>query len=173
MEKGYFQIYTGNGNGKTTAALGLALRGVGAGLRIYIGQFVKSMEYHEISILKNRFPEITIELYGIDGCIAGRDANKRDVRSAVSGMKRAKEILNSREYDIVILDEITICTYFNLLTKEEILSIVDSKPENTELVMTGRYAPKYLIDRADLVSEMKEIKHYYSLGVPARDGIER
>ncbi len=173
MKKGYFQIYTGDGKGKTTAALGLALRGVGAGMRIYIGQFVKSMEYHEISVIKERIPEITVELYGIDGCIAGREPSQRDILSAKNGLKRAVEVLRSKEYDLVILDEVTICGFFKLLSKEEILSIVESRPQCSELIMTGRYAPDYLIEKADLVSEMKEIKHYYAKGVDASDGIER
>ena len=157
MEKGYIQVYTGNGKGKTTAAIGLAVRAAGAGLRVYIGQFVKSIEYSEIKLIKERFPEITVELYGIDGCL----------------IVRAREALRDGSYDLVILDEITICCYFKLLAESEVLALMDAKPEGTELVLTGRYAPDYMIEKADLVSEIQEIRHYYSSGVKARDGIER
>ena len=173
MEKGYFQIYTGNGKGKTTAALGLALRAAGAGLRIYIGQFIKSMEYAEIGVLRERFPEVTVELYGDKGCIAGRDADDTDAEAVKVGFVHAEQALQSGDYDVVILDEIGIAFYFHLLTQEQGLALAEAKAPGTELIMTGRYIPDYLIDRADLVTEMKEIKHYYQKGVEARDGIER
>ena len=133
MEHGYFQVYTGEGKGKTTAAVGLAVRAAGAGLRVYIGQFVKSMEYNEVKVLRERFPEITVELYGKQGCIVGRNPDECDMLSSQDGYKRAKE----------------------------------------ELVMTGRYAPQCVLDRADLITEMKNVRHYYEKGVEARDGIER
>ncbi|MDY5462137.1 cob(I)yrinic acid a,c-diamide adenosyltransferase [Hornefia butyriciproducens] len=172
MNKGYFQIYTGNGKGKTTAALGLALRAAGAGLQVYLGQFMKSMEYHEIGILKERVPEIQVELFGM-GCIVDRDAGIPDIRAARDGVKRSLEILHSGSYDIVILDEIFIALYFNLITREDLENLLEAKPSGTELVMTGRYAPEWLLEKADLVTEMREVRHYYEAGVEARDGIER
>ena len=173
MEKGYFQIYTGNGKGKTTAALGLAMRAAGAGLNVYIGQFIKSMEYAEIGILRDRFPEVTVELYGIEGCIIGRDPDPTDVKAAAEGFALARDALASGRYDVVILDEIGIAFYFGLLTREQGLALTKSKSPGTELIMTGRYIPDYLIDCADLVTEMKEVRHYYQQCVLARDGIER
>ncbi|MGN8763598.1 cob(I)yrinic acid a,c-diamide adenosyltransferase [Hornefia butyriciproducens] len=172
MNKGYFQIYTGNGKGKTTAALGLALRAAGAGLQVYLGQFMKSMEYHEIGILKERVPEIQVELFGM-GCIVDRDAGIPDIRAARTGVKRALEVLRSGSYDLVILDEIFIALYFNLITREDLENLLEAKPSGTELVMTGRYAPEWLLEKADLVTEMREVRHYYEAGVEARDGIER
>lgn len=173
MEKGYFQIYTGNGKGKTTAALGLAMRAAGAGYRIYLGQFIKSMEYGEIGILRDRFPEVTVELYGIKGCIAGRDPDPTDVAAARDGLARAQEALHAG-YDLVILDEIFIASRFGLITEAELLDLATGRDPGTELVMTGRYAPEALIEAADLVTDMTEVKHYYATqGVISRLGIER
>jgi cob(I)alamin adenosyltransferase len=173
MNKGYFQIYTGNGKGKTTAALGLAMRAAGADMSVYIGQFIKSMEYHEIGILRRRFPEVTVELYGIEGCIVKREPDENDFLAARTGLEKAMAALKSGRYDMVILDEITIALYFGVLSEADVLSLVHARPENTELIFTGRYAPQSLIDEADLVTEMTEVKHYYAAGVEARDGIER
>lgn len=173
MEKGYFQIYTGNGKGKTTAALGLAMRAAGAGYRIYLGQFIKSMEYGEIGILRDRFPEVTVELYGIKGCIVGRDPDPTDVAAAREGLAKAREALRAG-YDLVILDEIFIASRFGLITEEELLDLAANRDPGTELVMTGRYAPEALIKAADLVTDMGEVKHYYTTqGVISRLGIER
>ena len=173
MERGYFQIYTGNGKGKTTAALGLTMRAAGAGLSVYIGQFIKSMEYHEIGILRDRFPEVTVELYGIEGCIVNREPDENDIKAAREGFERAKAVLTSGKYDVVIFDEITIAMHFGILSEAQALELVAAKPAGTELIFTGRYAPQKLIDAADLVTGMIEVKHYYSTGVEARDGIER
>ena len=167
MEKGYIQVYTGNGKGKTTAAIGLAVRAAGAGLRVYIGQFVKSIEYSEIKLIKERFPEITVELYGIDGCMMSGVPSENDYRSAEDGLARAREALRDGSYNLVI------CCYFKLLAEADVLALMEAKPEWTELVLTGRYAPDYMIEKADLVSEIQETRHYYSSGVKARDGIER
>lgn len=173
MEKGYFQIYTGNGKGKTTAALGLAMRAAGAGFRIYLGQFIKSMEYGEIGILRDRFPEVTVELYGIKGCIAGRDPDPTDVSAAREGLAKARNALRGG-YDLVILDEIFIASRFGLISDEELLDLAAGRDPGTELVMTGRYAPQALIDAADLVTDMTEVRHYYAtMGVVSRKGIER
>jgi len=173
MEQGYFQIFTGDGKGKTTAALGLAMRASGAGLKVYIGQFIKSMEYHEVAVIRKRFPEIKLQLYGIEGCIIDRDPDQCDIKAARDGYSKAMAAVKSGSYDLVILDEITIAIYFKLISAEEALTLAAQRSPGTELVFTGRYAPKELIDAADLVTEMKEIKHYYSKGIEARDGIER
>lgn len=174
LNKGYFQIYTGNGKGKTTSVLGLTVRAVGAGLKVYIGQFVKNMEYSEIKSLRERFPEVTVEQYGTkSGCFINREPSKEDIEAAQQGYKKAYDALHSGKYDIVILDEINIALFFKLINLQQALKLVNTRPDNVELIFTGRYAPKELIEKADLVSEIKDIKHYYEKGVTARDGIER
>ncbi len=177
MNKGFVHIYTGNGKGKTTAALGLAVRAAGAGMHVYIGQFIKSMEYHEIPMLRDRFPEITVDLYGIEGCIIGRDPDGLDRKSALSGLEKAENAISSSKYDLIILDEMTIALYFCLISRDQVLHLLDLRQEKspgTELVITGRYAPDYLLERADLITEMKDVRHYYETqGIEARDGIER
>ena len=173
MTKGYIQIYTGDGKGKTTAALGLAMRAAGAGLRVYIGQFVKDMEYSEIAVIRARFPEIRVELYGTaEGCIYGREADAEDREAARRGLEKARAAMLSGAYDLVILDELTIPVAFGVLPEEEVLAFMREKPEKVELVITGRRATEKMIALADLVTEMKEIRHYYRQGVLSRLGIE-
>ncbi len=172
MEKGYVQVYTGNGKGKTTAALGLAFRGMGAGLRTYIGQFMKGKYYHELDSVKKVSPSIVIEQYGHpEFCVPGK-TSPRDERLAREGLEKVRAAISSGEYDIVVMDEINTALYFELLDVGDIVDIIKDKPENLELVLTGRYAKEEIIDAADLVTEMKEVKHYYECGVIARAGIE-
>ena len=174
LDRGYVQVYTGNGKGKTTAALGLALRAAGHGLKTYIGQFMKGQHYGELEAAKQMKPYITIEQYGRPGWVHVRKPPKEeDVRLAQEGLRKAREAMLSGEYDIIVLDEITTAHYFELISLEDMLELIRSKPENVELVFTGRYAPQELIEIADLVTEMKEVKHYYKKGISARDGIER
>ncbi|MBT8491330.1 MAG: cob(I)yrinic acid a,c-diamide adenosyltransferase [Deltaproteobacteria bacterium] len=170
--KGYVQVYTGNGKGKTTAAFGLALRASGAGLKVYIAQFAKSGEYSEISALEKYRESITIQQYGRIGFING-DPDDDDIRAAREGLKEVKEAMCSGKYDVVILDEANIATRYRLIAVDELLALIEAKPERVELVITGRDADARIIERADLVTEMKEVKHYYQKGVEARDGIER
>jgi len=173
ITKGYTQIYTGGGKGKTTAALGLAMRAAGAGLKVYIGEFIKEMEYGEIGIIRERFPEITVELFGNSaGCIIGREADERDIESAREGFAKAKAAVSEGEYDVVILDELTIPVSMGLIDEEDVLDLISEKPGHVELVITGRNATEKMIEAADLVSEIKEIKHYYTQGVLSRKGIE-
>ncbi|WP_319371637.1 cob(I)yrinic acid a,c-diamide adenosyltransferase [uncultured Ilyobacter sp.] len=170
--KGYVQVYTGNGKGKTTASLGLIMRALGKNLKVYMAQFMKGQKYGELNILEKL--GVLVERFGTDECIMSpKDVSEEDKIKAKEGYSKVKEILLSKKYDLVVLDEICVSTYFNLITEEEILHLIDIKPSETELVLTGRYAPKKVIERADLVTEMMEIKHYYSQGVMARDGIER
>jgi cob(I)alamin adenosyltransferase len=172
--KGYVQVYTGNCKGKTTAALGLAFRAMGQGLKTYMGQFMKGQDYSELKAADMCKPYITIEQYGKKSFIdEGNPPRAEDVRMAGEGLEKAKEAMNSGEYDIVIFDEINTAHYCRLITTEEMLEIIRTKPDNVEVIFTGRYAPRAVIDAADLVTEMLEIKHYYIKGVPARDGIER
>lgn len=172
MEKGYIQVYTGDGKGKTTAALGLALRAAGHGMRTYIGQFMKGWPYGELSALKNH-PWIEIEQYGDFRCIRREEVTPEHIARARQGLERARQAMLSGRYDIIVLDEINVAIWYGLLTVEEVLAFLDERPEGVEVVLTGRRAPQELIDRADLVTEMREVKHYYIQGVMARDGIER
>jgi len=167
---GYVHIYTGNGKGKTTAAFGLAVRSLYASKKVYIGQFVKSMKYHETG-LENDFENITIEQYG-QHCFIDVEPTEKDVALALEGLERIKGILKM-DYDVVILDELTIALYYKLFTTEQVLDVLNERNEDVEVVITGRYAPEALIDYADLVTEMKEVKHYYKKGVLSRDGIDR
>lgn len=170
--KGYVQVYTGNGKGKTTAAIGLAVRAAGANLKVFIGQFVKGMHYSELESLKRFSDLITIKQFGRE-CFIFHDPTEEDIKCARDGLKEAREIINSGEYQVVILDEINIALYYNLFPIDEVIDIIKNKPENVELILTGRYAPQEIIDIADLVTEMREIKHYYVKGVVAREGIEK
>jgi len=173
LGKGYFQIYTGNGKGKTTSALGLAFRAMGRGKKTYIGQFMKGQFYGELKAAEMVKPYITIEQYGKDTFIHVQDPpHEEDVRMAREGLAKGIKAMLSGDYDIVIFDEIITSHHFHLITMKEMLDVIQSKPDGVELVFTGRYAPPKLIEAADLVTEMVEIKHYYRKGVNAREGIE-
>jgi cob(I)alamin adenosyltransferase len=170
--KGYVHVYTGEGKGKTTAAFGLALRTAGAGYRVFIAQFVKGMKYSELDAIK-RFPDlITLRQYG-RGCFIHHVPKDKDVQLARSGLEEVRKIIQSGNYRLVILDEANIAIYFNLFSVENLLEIIQTRPENVELVITGRYAHPKILDKADLVTEMREVKHYYAQGVTARIGIEK
>lgn len=177
-DKGYVQVYTGNGKGKTTSSMGLMFRALGAGYSVFIGQFVKGMEYHEVKMasrLQNSLlegQELKWEQYG-RGCFIWDDPTQEDIDIAVAGFNECRELLNSNKFDVVILDELNIALKYNLITEEMVIDLIENKPENVELIITGRYCPEAIIEKSDLVTEMKEIKHYYKDGVDARDGIER
>ncbi len=169
--RGYIQVYTGNGKGKTTAAIGLSIRASGAGLNVLFVQFVKGQYYSEHKALK-KFKNITIKQFGREGFIHSKPIQE-DIDKAKEGYNFTLDALKSNKYDVVILDEANIAVFFNLFSENDLLKLMDAKPDNTELVITGRYATQAIIDRADLVTEMKEIKHYYKEGVVARVGIEK
>jgi len=172
LSKGYVQIYTGDGKGKTTAALGLALRAAGHGLHTYIGQFMKAYPYGEVTALQDH-PYITLEQYGSTCCLLHKsDVKPEDIEKAQQGLKKAKEAMLSKAYNIIILDELNIALWFEVLEMEDVMTFLDARPEQVELVLTGRFAPQELIERADLVTEMREVKHYYQQGVLTRKGIE-
>lgn len=170
MDEGYIQVYTGNGKGKTTAALGLSVRAVCAGKKVFFGQFVKGMKYSELDAVKF-LPNFTMEQFGRNAFVIGKPT-KADIELAKDGLKRMEEVLTSGEYDVVVMDEINIAIFFELFSVDEVLELIDKKAPQVELILTGRYAHEKIIDRADLVTEMKEIKHYYAKGVQARKGIE-
>ena len=169
--KGYVHVYTGNGKGKTTAAIGLAIRAAGAGMRVYIAQFVKGMHYSELDALDRYADRITLKQYGRE-CFIEREPEEEDFRAARQGLEEVKGIVASGDYQMVILDEANIATRYNLFSPDELIELVRSKPESMELVITGRNADPKVVALADLVTEMKEIKHYYNRGVQARAGIE-
>ncbi|MEJ2658505.1 MAG: cob(I)yrinic acid a,c-diamide adenosyltransferase [Desulfobacterales bacterium] len=170
--KGYIHIYTGDGKGKTTAALGLAIRAAGYGMKTYIGQFMKGQHYGELTALRD-FPCITIEQYGDVECVHREEITQKHKDQAQQGLKRAQEVMLSDQYDIIILDEINVAVWFNLITIHQVLELLSNRPEHAEIILTGRRAPKALVEIADVVSEMREIKHYYHRGITARTGIER
>ncbi|WP_101513932.1 cob(I)yrinic acid a,c-diamide adenosyltransferase [Thermotoga sp. SG1] len=168
--KGYVHVYTGDGKGKTTAALGLSVRAACAGLRVFIGQFLKGTPVSELK-LKEFFRNIEIVQYGTSEFVVGRPSEEQ-IKKAKEGLRDVKERLISGRYDVVVLDELCVAIHFGFFSREEIEDLLSVRPENVELVITGRYAPEWLIEKADLVTEMKEVKHYYREGVRAREGIE-
>jgi len=170
MTTGKVQVYTGNGKGKTTAAMGLTLRATGAGFKVFIGQFAKGAEYSEIKALQ-LLDGVRVEQFGRH-CFIINEPEEEDVRLARDGLEMARTAMKSGEYDLIILDEANIALFYKLFSVETLLAFIDEKPEAVELIITGRYAPEAIIERADLVTEMREIKHYYTQGLEARTGIE-
>ncbi len=172
LEQGCVQVYTGNGKGKTTAALGLALRAVGRGLKVCVFQFIKGGgRYGEHLAAEKLAPLLTIIQTGRPGWVNTKDITE-DRRVAQEALVQAEELLTSGEFDLFICDEINGAVGFGLIDVEQVLELISRKPEKTELVLTGRNADERVIEAADLVTEMREIKHYYKAGVPARTGIE-
>ena len=169
--QGLIQVYTGDGKGKTTAALGLALRAAGAGLKVFIGQFLKGAEYSEIKALRQLAPGIEIKQYG-RRCFIKDKPDEEDIRLAQNGLVEMDSVIQSGDYDLVILDEANIAVYYNLFSVDELLKVVQNRPKQVEIVITGRNADSRIIAAADLVTEMREIKHYYQKGIAARLGIE-
>lgn len=173
LDKGYIQIYTGNGKGKTTAAIGQAIRAAGNGYRSLIIQFMKEYPYGELTALKQFKEFIEIEQYcGDDFVYKNELPSKEEKNKAVKAIKKAEEEFKKDYYDIIILDEIVVSIYFKLIEVEAVIELIKKKPTNKELILTGRYSPKELIDLADLVTEMKEVKHYYQKGITSRKGFE-
>jgi cob(I)alamin adenosyltransferase len=170
VSKGQIHIYTGNGKGKTTAALGLSLRAVCSGKKVYFGQFVKGMEYSELKA-PEYLPGFEIRQFGRD-CFIFNDPTDEDRAAARKGLEICRQVIEEGRHDIVVLDELNIALHYKLFSVEEAIELVKSKKDHQELIITGRYAPQELLDLADLVTEMKEIKHYYKKDLEARKGIE-
>ena len=164
------QVYTGSGKGKTTAALGLAIRAAGANLKVFIGQFAKGRRYSELAALR-KIKDIKVEQFG-STCFIRKKPDEKDIRLAEKGLKKIRKIISGGIYDVVILDEINIALSLKILKLKDVLTLIKKTPRKTELVLTGRYAHPKIIKMADLVSEIKEIKHYYKKGIKARKGIE-
>ncbi|MGD0229858.1 MAG: cob(I)yrinic acid a,c-diamide adenosyltransferase [Syntrophorhabdales bacterium] len=172
MRRGYVQVYTGNGKGKTTAALGLALRAAGAGLKVFIAQFVKKEKCSEHRMLERLGDMIVYRQYG-QGMITNHKVDGADIDAAREGMREIEGLVQTGSYDVVILDEVNVAVHFGLVGVDEVLGLIRNKPAGVELILTGRYAPESVIAEADLVTEMREVKHYYQRGVNARTGIEK
>jgi cob(I)alamin adenosyltransferase len=190
MTLGLIHVYTGDGKGKTTAALGLALRAAGHGMRTYIGQFMKGQDYGELESAKmlvtaenngtdlSHLSLLTIERFGkptfihISADGTQSTATEQDVRMAQEGLAAVRQAMLSNAYDIVVMDEINVALYFRLLAVQDVLKVIDEKPQEVELVLTGRRVPQEILDRADYVTEMRQIKHPYERGIQARKGVE-
>lgn len=169
---GYVQVYTGNGKGKTTAAIGLAVRALGAGWRVFIAQFLKTGDYSEHKALARFSDLLTIKTYGRDVFIRGTPEDE-DIRLAQEAMQEIAASVASEQYRLVVLDEANVAIHYGLIRVEQILDLFDQSPKGIEFVITGRHADPRLIARADLVTEMQEVKHYYQQGVKARVGVEK
>jgi len=168
--KGYVHVYTGNGKGKTTAALGVALRTLLSGKRVYFAQFIKGSDTSEL-LLTNYFDEFTIVQYGSGRFVATRP-EAQDILAARAGLENCREILSSGMYDLVVLDEVNIAVYYGFLTVDEVIDALEKRAPQVEVICTGRNAHPALVDHADLVTEMVKVKHYFTEGVRGRKGIE-
>jgi cob(I)alamin adenosyltransferase len=172
LERGLIQVYTGNGKGKTSAAFGLALRAVGRGLKVYVIQFIKGgFDYGELYVVKY-LPNFKLKAFGRGKFVTDVPPAREDVKLAKEAFKLAREVVNGGEYDVVILDEINVALHLKLLKIDEVTELIKNKPRHVELVLTGRYVLPEVVELADLVTEMREIKHPYTKGMPPRRGIE-
>lgn len=172
-KKGLIMLYTGNGKGKTTAALGLGLRAVGHGHKVKMLQFMKGPGhvYGETIAIRRYLPGFEIEQVGLDAFVKKGSPKPEEIVAAEKGLRAAREALDGR-YDLVILDEVNVAVDFGLLRLEDVIDAVRSRAPQVDVVLTGRYAPQELIDMADMVSEVREIKHHYKKGIAAQKGIE-
>ena len=170
-EKGFVHIYTGNGKGKTTAAIGLGIRATGEGLKVYMIQFMKGRRYSEIDALEN-IKDFNVIQFGRDEFVSKENPEQIDIDLARKGFEHAKEIIKNGEHDLIILDEINVAVDFKLIPLKDVLKLMDEKPEKVEIVLTGRYVHPDMVKQADLVSEILEIKHPYQNGIQSRKGID-
>ena len=171
LKKGFIHVYTGNGKGKTTAAIGLGIRATGEGLKVIMIQFMKGRRYSEIDTLQH-IKNFTIVQFGRDEFVSKEKPDQIDIDLAQKGLLYAKDVVQKGQYDLVILDEINVAVDFHLISLEDLINLIDKKPETIELVLTGRYASPEIIKHADIVSEILEIKHPYQTGVQSRKGID-
>lgn len=172
LKKGLVQVYTGNGKGKTTAAFGAALRAVGRGFKVYVIQFIKGgFDYGELHSVKH-VPNLKLTAFGRGRFITESPPSQEDIELARQAFKLAKDVVQSGRYDMVILDEINVVLNLKMIDINEVVKLIKNKPEHVELILTGRYAPAQIVELADLVTEMREVKHPFTKGVPPREGIE-
>ncbi len=173
LNQGFVQIYTGNGKGKSTAAIGQVVRSAGHGLKSFVLMFMKDFPYGEAESLKSMREFITIVQVGKDDYVFRRELPPpEEIENAKWALDDAKQKMLSGNFNLIVLDEVFVAIYFGLITEDEVLSVIKVKPTNVELILTGRYCPQKFYDVADLITEMKEIKHYYQNGILARKGIE-
>lgn len=174
VKQGLVQVITGDGKGKTTSAIGLTLRAIGAGKRVFFAQFLKSNPTSEFNALSTFGDLIAFAHYGTTGSefLFDREPTEDDRVLARRGLNEVREAMLSEKYDLVILDEANIAAFYDVLSVESLLEMIKQKPDSVELVITGRRAAPQVIEAADLVTEMEEVKHYYKRGVKARKGIE-
>lgn len=175
LKKGYVQIYTGNGKGKTTAAVGLAVRAAGNEYNVYMVQFLKGSNTGELKSAEKLAPYFNIFRFekkrGFFWTL--NDEEKTELKSEIQkAYDFCCTVLKEKKCDILIMDEVMGALHNNLITEEQLLQLIDSKPQNMELILTGRNVPPKIAEKADLITEMKDIKHYFDIGVPAREGIE-
>jgi cob(I)alamin adenosyltransferase len=172
LDPGLVQVYTGEGKGKTSAAFGSALRALGRGLKVYVVQFIKGgFDYGELHTL-TQLANLKLKAFGRGRFITEKPPQTEDIDLAREALKWSEQIILGGEYDVVILDEVNVALNLKLIDMEDVVRLVKNKPRHVELILTGRYAPQEVIELADLVTEMKEIKHPFSKGVPPRMGIE-
>jgi cob(I)alamin adenosyltransferase len=171
LEKGFIHVYTGNGKGKTTAAIGLGVRATGEGLKVYMIQFMKGRRYSEIDAL-DHIQNFTVVQFGRDEFVLKENPEQIDIDLARKGFEQAKKIINKGEHDVVILDEINVAVDYNLIPLNDVLQLLEEKPKKVELILTGRYASPEVVKQADIVSEILEIKHHYQNGIESRKGID-
>jgi cob(I)alamin adenosyltransferase len=169
---GLIHVYTGHGKGKTTAAMGQAMRAAGQGYKVYVVQFMKGWPYYGELHTVGQHPNIVLKQFGRPDFVNKENPEPVDIRMAQEALDHARKIVRSGEYDLVILDEVNVALEWKLIELQDVLSLLDEKPEGVELIMTGRYAHPDVIARADLVTEMREIKHPYREGVLGRQGID-
>jgi cob(I)alamin adenosyltransferase len=170
--KGLVIVITGNGKGKTTAAFGQALRAIGHGYKVFVLQFMKGRKYGEFIAAKKYLPNLTIRMSGLDSFVMRDNPAAIDIELARKGLDAAKKAIKSGKYDIVILDEINVALDFKLIALTEVMELIKIKPANLDLILTGRYAPPEIIELADTVSNVQEVKHHYNQGIKDRAGIE-
>jgi cob(I)alamin adenosyltransferase len=171
LEKGYIHVYTGPGKGKTTAALGLGLRAAGAGFKVHMIQFMKGRRYSELNSIE-KLSDFTVSQHGRDEFVNKDKPEQIDIDLAKEGFAYAKKLIKSGKYDMIILDEINVAIDYNLIDINDLIKIIENKPDALELVLTGRYAHPEIQRVADYVTEMLEIKHPYQQGVEARKGVD-
>lgn len=169
---GLVQVYTGDGKGKTTAALGQLFRAVGRGLNVYMAQFLKGQETGEVLAAARFIPQLIIRQFGLGRFIVGREPNPEELALARAGWEEIREVIASGQYDIVVLDEISHAVRVGLIEPEMVLRMLEERPGPVELILTGQDMPPSLLEAADLVTEMVAVKHPYDRGIPARKGIE-
>ena len=171
LTNGLIHVYTGNGKGKTTAAIGLGIRALGNGLKVLMIQFMKGRRYSELDALE-QMKDFTVVQFGRDEFVSKKNPEKIDIDLAQKGISYAREVLQKNLFDVVILDEINVAVDFQLIALDDVLNLLKLKPKTMELILTGRYAPPELIKHADVVSEVLEIKHPYQKGIQSRKGID-